>query len=159
MVGGERALIDHCRPLFTAIGREIFETGPLGSGHALKALNNLVSAAGLLAAAEALVVGRRFGLDANVMIDVFNASSGRNNSTENKFKQFVLSGTFASGFSLDLMVKDLATAVELARATDTPAALGSVCRDLWAAAQADLDPGADHTAIVRWLEGLAKTRL
>lgn len=159
MVGGDSAIIARCRPLLAALGERIFETGPLGSGHAMKALNNLVSAAGLIAAAEALIIGRRFGLDPALMIDVLNASTGRNNSTENKFKQFVFSRSFASGFSLELMVKDLTTAIDLAHATETPAPLSVACRDLWAAAQAQLERDADHTAIVRWIEHLAKTTL
>ena len=159
MVGGEPAVIERCRPVLQPMGERIFATGPLGSGHAMKALNNLVSAAGLIAAAEALLVGRRFGLDQNVMLDVLNASTGRNNSTENKFKQFVLSRRFASGFSLDLMLKDLTTALDLAHATETPAPFSAACRELWAAAQAQLESGADHTAVVRWFETLAKATL
>jgi 3-hydroxyisobutyrate dehydrogenase len=159
MVGGEPQLLERCRPLLAAIGTRIFASGPLGSGHALKALNNLVSAAGLFAAAEALLIGRRFGLDPGVMVDVFNASTARNNSTENKFKQFVLSRRFSSGFSLALMVKDLTTALDLAAATSTPAPLGARCRELWAAAGEELEDGADHTAVVRWLEMLAGTTL
>lgn len=159
MVGGDAAVIARCRAALAPLGEHIFETGPLGSGHAMKALNNLVSAAGLVATAEALLIGRRFGLDPVVMIDVLNASTGRNNSTENKFKQFVLSRSFASGFSLDLMVKDFSAAVELARATETPASFSAACRDLWAAARAQLEDGADHTAVVRWLEVLAQTTL
>ncbi|HEY3189202.1 MAG TPA: NAD(P)-dependent oxidoreductase, partial [Solirubrobacteraceae bacterium] len=159
MVGGERATIDRCRPVFARLGAQVFETGPLGSAHAMKALNNLVSAAGFLAAAEALLVGRRFGLDPGVMLDVFNASTARNNSTENKFRPFVLSRSFASGFSLGLMVKDLGTAVALAEATATPAPFAARCRELWATAETALEPGADHTALVRWLETLAGTTL
>lgn len=159
MAGGDAADIDRCLPLFEAMGRGVTRTGPLGSGHALKALNNLLSASGLVAAAEVLLIGRRFGLDPKVMLDALNASTGRNNSTENKFEQFVLSRTFASGFGLSLMVKDLWTALDLASATDTPAVLGRATLDLWAAAESGLDAGADHTAVVAWLESAAGTRL
>jgi len=159
MAGGDPAVVDRCRPVLQPIGQRIFATGPLGSGHALKALNNLVSAAGLIASAEALLIGRRFGLDPSIMIDVFNSSTARNNSTENKLKQFVLSRSFASGFSLGLMVKDLTTAVELAHATGTPAPFSAECRELWAAAQAELEEDADHTAVVQWFERLARVKL
>src|SRR5262249_58157842 len=70
MVGGDAALVDRCRPLFAAVGERVFECGPLGSGHAMKALNNLVSAAGLLIASEPLLVRRRFGLDPARMLEV-----------------------------------------------------------------------------------------
>jgi 3-hydroxyisobutyrate dehydrogenase len=159
MAGGEPHVLERCRPLLAAMGEPIFSTGPLGSGHAMKALNNHVSAAGLLAAAEALIIGRRFGLDPDVMVDVLNASSGRNNSTENKFKQQVFSRRFSSGFALHLMVKDLATALDLAEATGTPASFSDRCRELWSAAQASLEPDADHTAVVQWLENVAGSKL
>jgi 3-hydroxyisobutyrate dehydrogenase len=159
MVGGDTAVLKRCRPLFEAMGKRLFETGALGSGHAMKALNNLVSAAGLIAATEALLIGHRFGLEPTVMIDILNASTGRNNSTENKFKQFILSRTFNSGFSLDLMVKDLTTAVDLARETRTPAVFSAACRELWAAALSKLENEADHTAVVRWFEEMAEVEL
>jgi len=159
MVGGDPALVARCDPLFRAVGQQVFACGPLGSGHAMKALNNLVSATGLLAAAEALVVGRRFGLDPGRMLEVLNASTGRNHATEHKLAQFVLSRRFDAGFSLALMLKDLTTALDLARDTGTPAPLSAECRALWTQAAAALEPGADHTAIVRWLETIAGVTL
>jgi len=137
----------------------IFATGPLGSAHALKALNNMLSAAGFLAAAEVLLVGKRFGLSPEVMVDVFNASTGMNNTTKNKIKQFVLSRRFDSGFSMALMVKDLGLAMDLARATSTPAILSAACREMWASALSSLEGGPDHTEIARWLEQTAHTDL
>ncbi len=159
MAGGAADAVTRCVPLLKHFGERVFRTGDLGSGHALKALNNLVSAAGFIAAAEALLIGRKFGLQAQTMLDAFNASTARNNSTENKFKQFVFSRRFTSGFSLDLMVKDLTTAVELAHECATPAPFSVACRELWAAAQAQLERDADHTAAVRWFEALAGVTL
>src|SRR5260370_542834 len=123
-------------------------------GHAMKALNKYVSAAGLAAAAEAVLVGRRFGLDPAVMTDILNASTGRNNATENKLKQFILSRRYSAGFSLGLMAKDLRTALETAEATATPAPLAAACIALWNAAEARLGGTADHTEIARYLETL-----
>jgi len=145
MVGGDAAVIDRVEPVLAAMGKDIFRTGPLGSGHAMKALNNYVSAAGLTAAVEALAVGEKFGLDPNVMTDVLNASSGRNNTTENKLKQFILSRTFASGFSAALMAKDVRTADELGAAIGVATPLAEACAVLWGEAAAHLGPGADHT--------------
>jgi 3-hydroxyisobutyrate dehydrogenase len=154
MVGGEAADIERCRPLLAAMGREVFPTGPLGSGHAMKALNNYVSAAGLAAAAEAVLVGQRFGLDPATMVDILNASTGRNNATENKFKQFILPKRYAAGFTLGLMAKDLRTALETAEATDTRTPLAAACIALWNEAEAKLGAAADHTEIARYLEML-----
>jgi len=151
MVGGDPAVIDRVEPVLSAMGSAIFRTGPLGSGHAMKALNNYVSAAGLAAAVEALAVGRKFGLDPVVMTDVLNASSGRNNTTENKLKQFIIPKTFASGFSMALMAKDIRTADELAEALGIETPLAVLCTDLWEEEAKRLGPGADHTAYGRYL--------
>jgi 3-hydroxyisobutyrate dehydrogenase len=154
MVGGAAADIERARPLLAAMGRDIFPTGPLGSGHAMKALNNYVSAAGLAAAAEAVLVGERFGLDPTTMVDILNASTGRNNATENKFKQFIVPKRYAAGFTMGLMAKDLRTALETAEATATPTPLAAACIALWNQAEARLGPAADHTAIAQYLETL-----
>ena len=159
MVGGDPAAIQRCRPLFGPLAAQVFEVGPLGAGHALKALNNLVSAAGVVATAEALLIGQRFGLDPGVMLDVFNASTARNNASEHKFRQFVFSRRFDSAFALGLMAKDVGTAIDLAAATSTPAPLGAACRAIWDRAHAALGAGADHTEVVRYLERLADTTL
>lgn len=159
MVGGDAQIVARCRPLLEAMGKQIFLTGPLGSGHAMKALNNYVSAAGLTAAAEAVLAGQRFGLDARNVVDILNASTGMNNSTLNKFHQFILSRTFSSGFSLDLMVKDLKTALEVAHATGSPVPFGEACVEAWSEAQSVLGRGADHTAVVRYWEQMCGTEL
>src|SRR5690606_3310055 len=120
MIGGEPAVIERCRPVLDALGKQLFAVGKLGAGDAMKCLNNYVSAAGLLAAAEGLVAAQRFGLEPKKALEVLNASTGKNNSTEHKFAQFILSRTFGSGFSLGLMAKDLRTALELARQVHAP---------------------------------------
>jgi 3-hydroxyisobutyrate dehydrogenase len=153
MAGGTADGVERARPVLEKLGAKIIPTGPLGSGHAMKALNNYVSAAGLTAAAEALLIARSFGLDPAIMTDVLNASTGRNNSTEGKLKQQILSGAFASGFAMDLMAKDLATAGDLAKALGVPAPFAEECISLWAEASKQL-PRADHTAIFSFLEGL-----
>ena len=145
MVGGSARSIARCKPLLETMGKQIFLTGPLGSGHAMKALNNYVSAAGLAAAAEAVLVGQRFGLDPTTIVDILNASTGRNNATENKLKQFILSKTFASGFSAALMAKDVRTADELGAAIGVATPLAEACAVLWGEAAARLGPNADHT--------------
>ena len=152
MVGGEPAVIARARPLLETMAKQIFLTGPLGSGHAMKALNNLVSAAGLWMASEALLVGKQFGLDPQNMVDILNASTGRNNTTENKCKQQILSRAFASGFSLGLMAKDLRTAQDLAQATGVFAPFTRACTELWNQAAGSLGEAADHTAVVQMLE-------
>jgi 3-hydroxyisobutyrate dehydrogenase len=151
MVGGELAAIDRARPLLEHLGDRIIVTGPTGSGHAVKALNNYVSAAGLTAACEAVLVARSFGIEPDVLVDALNASTGRNNSTEVKLKPFVLSGTFASGFAMNLMAKDLRTAAELAAGIGVRADGIAQAAAAWTDASEQLGRSADHTEIYRYL--------
>ncbi len=155
MSGGDAAALDRVDPLLRAMGTTIHRIGPVGSGQAMKALNNLVSAGGFLIAVEALVIGQQFGLDPAVMTDVLNASTGMNNTTQKKLKQFVLSRKFDSGFGLDLMVKDLSIALEVGRDNAAPAPFAALCREMWASAATMLGKGHDHTAIAQLSEKLA----
>ncbi|PWS37161.1 NAD(P)-dependent oxidoreductase [Falsiroseomonas bella] len=159
MTGGEEAVLARLHPVLGAMGTTITRCGDVGAGQAMKALNNLVSAAGFLVSVEALLIGSRFGLDPAVMVDVLNASTGMNNSTQKKLRQFVLSRGFDSGFGLDLMVKDLSIALQVGRETATPTPLAAQTRELWAAAASLLGPGQDHTAAARFAEALAASEL
>jgi 3-hydroxyisobutyrate dehydrogenase len=158
MAGGDPALIERARPVLDAMGTRIIETGPSGSGHAVKALNNYVSAAGLAAACEAALVAEKFGVDPQVLVDVLNVSTGRNNSTELKMKPFILSGKFDSGFSLALMAKDLRTAADLALMLGLDAKGATVAARLWSDAAAQLGKSADHTEIFKYLASISGAR-
>ncbi len=153
MIGGDTTMFTQMKPLFEKMGNQIFHAGPLGAGHAIKALNNYVSAAGLVAACEAVVAGRRFGLDGAVIVDILNASSGMNNTTRNKFKQHMLSGTYGAGFFTGLMAKDVRTALEVIEATGTSSGLAKPCTDIWNKIEQDLGFTADHTEMFRYIEG------
>src|SRR5690606_18618830 len=138
MAGGAAEDLARVRPLLDVLGRRVVHAGPVGAGHALKAFNNLLSAAHLLATSEALLAGREFGLDPAIMLDAINTSSGRSGSTEVKWPEFILPGTYDSGFGLRLMLKDMRIAVELARAQGRPAELGAAAVELWERAAREL---------------------
>ena len=151
MIGGDAAAIAQAKPVLAALGNRLFEVGALGCGHAMKALNNFLAATGFAAASEAMAVGRRFGLDPAIMIDVVNVSTGRNFSTESTIKQQVLTGDFASGFALGLLAKDVKIAADLADAIGVDAPLGRLVRDLWTEARDAIGGDRDHTrAVEAW---------
>jgi 3-hydroxyisobutyrate dehydrogenase len=151
--------LDRVDPVLKAMGTTVHRCGEIGAGQAMKALNNLVSAGGFLIGIEALLIGQKFGLDPSLMVDVLNASTGMNNSTQKKFRQFVLSRRFDSGFGLDLMVKDLSIALEVGRDAGTPTPFAALCRELWSSASTVLGPGQDHTAVAQLSERLAGAAL
>jgi 3-hydroxyisobutyrate dehydrogenase len=151
MVGGPVAAFDRFKPMLGAVGSRVLRAGDTGAGHAVKALNNLMSAANLLVASEALVAGRRFGLDPAVMLEIINSSSGRSTATETKWPNFVVPEKYDSGFTFRLMVKDIRLALGIEHATGTQALASEAVVAAWEAALADLSPDADQTAIARWL--------
>ncbi|NRO98617.1 NAD-binding protein [Paraburkholderia sp. NMBU_R16] len=153
LVGGRTEELARCKPVLEAMGKSILHIGSAGAGHAAKALNNYVSAAGLTATVEALHVAQRFGIEPGLMTDVLNASSGRSNTSENKVKQFMLSGTFASGFALQLMNKDLKIARSLGQSVGYPMTLGMTCTALWDEAAQRSTHATDHTEMYRLLDG------
>ena len=157
MVGAEDALFEKARPLLAAMGSQLFHVGPLGAGHAVKALNNYLGAAGTLAGFEALLVARAFGLDPAPMLEAINASTGRNSTTERKIPQQVLTGAFASGFKLALMAKDVGIAAELARGLGVQAPYLRFTLKAWQSALR-APAGADHVEIYKYQEVLAKRR-
>jgi len=145
MAGGSDADYGDAVPVLEAVSAKRFHCGPVGAGHAMKAINNYVSGAGVIAAVEAVLLGRAFGLDQGKVVEVLNASSGRNNATEVKMNQFILSGTFASGFALGLMAKDIRTAANLSASLglDQPGLRQTA--QLWDDAAGELGRAVDHT--------------
>ena len=155
LVGGDKPNVEKAMPILTLMGGKIIHTGSLGSGQACKCLNNLCSATGLLVVAEALSLAEKFGVIPDTFIDVLNYSSGKNNSTENKFHQFILSEKFNSGFRMDLMNKDILTALNLANSLKVDFSLSKTSIDKWKRAENELELGCDHTEIAGWQRKLS----
>jgi 3-hydroxyisobutyrate dehydrogenase len=160
MLGADdEAAAERAIPVLAAMSTRIFRTGALGTGHAMKALNNFVLAAGFEAAAEALVIGEKFGLDAAVLVDVLNASSGRNVSTETTLIDEVLSRRFAANFTLGLFAKDLRIAVDLANELEIEAPLCVLVHERLAQAGEELGRETDYSTIVTLWERRAGIEL
>ncbi len=154
MTGGEDDVVARVEGTLDAMGN-IYRTGPVGSGHAAKALNNFLSAASLTATSEALVVAQKFGLDGAKMADIWNASTGRSNATENKLHQHILNQKFAAGFTLKLLDKDVKIARSLAESLDVRADYLDRVSGLLGDALEELGDDADHTALFKHIEKLA----
>jgi 3-hydroxyisobutyrate dehydrogenase len=152
MVGGSAGDYERSLPLLRAMGTAVTHVGPAGSAHALKALNNLLSAIGLVGALEVLTAGTKFGLDPRIMLDVINRSTGRNQSTEVKIGPEVLDGRFQVGFSLPLTVKDITTALDLSTSLDLSPEVSQACVRFCQAALAGLgEANPDQSEIARYL--------
>lgn len=154
MTGGEDPVVARVEHALNAMGN-IYRTGPVGSGHAAKALNNFLSAASLTATSEALLVALKFGLDGKAMAEIWNASTGRSNTTENKLQQHILNEKFAAGFTLKLLDKDVRIARQLAENLNVRADYLDRVSQLLSDALEDLGDQADHTALYKYLRKLA----
>jgi 3-hydroxyisobutyrate dehydrogenase len=145
MIGGDAAAVAAVKPVLGAMGKNLFEVGSLGCGHAMKALNNFLAATSSAAASEAIVIGRKFGLDPAVMTDVINSSTGRSFVSESLIKQHVLSGVFGTGFALGLLAKDVKIAADLGRQIGIDAPVGRLVSSLWSEARDALGGEQDHS--------------
>jgi len=155
IVGGTKKHFEDVLALLECMGKSIVYVGDAGAAHAVKALNNYVSAAGLIAVSEALNAANKFGLDPHVVNKVLNASTGRNNTTENKVENFMLNDAFNSGFSLALMRKDVQIALDFIEGMNCYANLAKQCVITATEANERLGKGADHTAMYDYVRSQA----
>ena len=154
MASGSKAQFERAKPLLEVIGRVFLVGDKPGQGQAMKLLNNLLSANAMAATAEVMVLGVKAGLDAEVMLDVLNASSGRNTATTDKFPRSVLDRSFNFGFRTVLLHKDVRLCKEFAEAYRVPFTIGSAVANVWECAAAELGD-RDFTRIVELIESRA----
>jgi 3-hydroxyisobutyrate dehydrogenase len=152
MIGGDDPdAITKVKPMLGTMGDRLFETGPLGSGHAMKALNNFVAATSFASTAEAMLIGKRFGLDLTMMVEIMNVSTGRNFHTDVVMKDHVIGGKYGTGFAVGLLAKDVKIAADLGRAMKVEAPLSELVGRRWAEARDALGSDSDNTkAILAW---------
>jgi 3-hydroxyisobutyrate dehydrogenase-like beta-hydroxyacid dehydrogenase len=159
MAAGAPSTVDLVRPLLEVFG-PVFVVGERpGQGQVAKVANNLLSAAATVMTSEAVLLGVKAGLDPRVLLDVFNAGSGRNTATADKFPRTVLPRSFDVGFRLSLMVKDLRLCRAEAQRRQSPLLVGSAIEQLWSLAEARSPEGVDSMWIVKLLEEWAETEI
>jgi 3-hydroxyisobutyrate dehydrogenase len=160
MVGGEAALVERAMPLFNALGRQVYKCGPLGSGHALKSLTNYINACTLINVIEAMTIGKKFGIDTQVMVDAITAMCAtRNHPLQKKIVPQVLTRKYGTGMAMQFIAKDVKIAVETAHSIGAAVPLGEKTAELWAAACEKLGGTRDQTEIVRYWEEATGVKL
>ncbi len=151
MVGGDKLTIEIVKGTLSVLGK-VKRAGPLGAGHAMKSLNNYVSAAGLIASFEALNTAIKFGIESKTFTEIINGATGKNNTTEVKLEKFVISEKFDSGFALDLMIKDVSIANELVKKMSSDNPLSRNVLDYLKKSYKLLENNSDHTEIYKILK-------
>ena len=159
MIGGEAAAVSRVQPLFAVLGKSQFHLGPLASGHAMKSINNLITAITFLATAEGLLIGRSYGLDPAVAVEVLNVSTGMSWISRTHIAQRILTRRFDDPFKLDLMVKDVDIALQIAADAGLDMRLARANQALWHEAQQSIPEGSSVSELVRAVEALSGIEL
>ena len=153
MVGGDAALVERVKPVLLAMGRNVTACGGTGTAHAMKALANYVNACALINAVEAMTIGRKFGLDSQLMADALTTMcAGRNHPVGKKIVPHVMTRKFGTGMALAFIAKDVRIAVETARSVGAFAPLGEKVSELWSAAAETLGGTRDQAEVARYWE-------
>src|SRR5215469_6089903 len=155
MVSGPKADFEAVKPALEVIGRVFFIGTKPGSGQTMKLANNFLSATAVVATSEAVVMGVKSGLDAQVMIDVINAGSGMNTASRDKFPRSVLPRSFDFGFATGLMVKDVRLAVEEMRSLGLSMEVAEAVGRLWEVILKDQGAESDFTSAIKPIEKAA----
>lgn len=155
MVGGDAAVLARAMPVLEAFGEKIVHCGPVGAGHAVKAVNQAMLAVHIWSLGEGLTALARSGVDPAVALDVINASSGRSNASQNLFPKRVLTRAFPRTFRLALLDKDVGIAARALRDQKVPAPLIQLAAELMAMAHRELGEDADHVEAVKVIERMA----
>ena len=156
MVAAPQAVFDRYRHLFDPLARRVFYIGDgPGQAQVMKLVNNMISAAAMVATTEGIVLGAKAGLDPKLMLDVLNASTGRNSHTEDKFPNYVIPRTFNFGFTIGLLRKDVQLGLEVAKSLDVPVMGIALAQQVWGIAEAEGGPGRDMTSLIQSHEAWA----
>jgi 3-hydroxyisobutyrate dehydrogenase-like beta-hydroxyacid dehydrogenase len=152
MVSCPKQTYEMVEPILKTFGRLFFAGEAPGVAQTAKLANNLMAAAAIVITSEAVAMGVKGGVNAKVLIDIINASTGRNSASQDKFPRAVLPGTFDFGFTTGLSYKDVRLCVDEAEAMGVPMVCGAVVRQMLAITNAKYGPTSDFTSIARVVE-------
>jgi 2-hydroxymethylglutarate dehydrogenase len=154
MVGGEKASFEKILPVLKQIGKNIYHMGDVGSGSAVKIVNNYILACNMISTVEGLILGTKMGLDVRTMYDIINKSSGRSFITDNKLPNFIIPRKFGGGFAINLQQKDLRLALDSGAYETVPLFMGTLASQVFESAIAKGLGAQDITSVLKIYEEL-----
>jgi 2-hydroxy-3-oxopropionate reductase len=154
MVGGDKGVFERVLPIFQAIGKTITLLGPLGFGGFTKLANQIIVAVNLTALAEALTLGKKAGLDRELLLTALAGGLAGSKCLDQKKPNYV-SNTYNPGFKIDLHYKDLGLIMDAARSLGVPLPTTAVVQELFSALRVKGKGGLDHSGVITLLEDLA----
>ena len=154
MVGADRAIFDRVEPVLRGMGTPNY-VGSVGMGETVKLVNQIIIANVMIANAEALVFAQRSGADLEAVRKVIATATGSNYLLEQWLPKTWFAGSFEGGFAMDLLRKDVAAALDAARAMKYAMPATGLAYQLYTARSAEGDGALDYSAIAKWYERIA----
>ena len=154
IVGGAAEVFSKCEDLFKAMGNRAFHVGPLGSGLAMKLVNNMLVQVNTVAVAEAMVLGVKAGLDPQTIYEVVRVSTGASAAWDLRVPR-ILSDDFAPGGTIDIAYKDQELETAFAKRLGVPLLLANVTQQVYQMARARGLNKLDGSAVVKIFEQMA----
>lgn len=145
MIGGSGQDVADARPVIEAMAGTAVHVGPSGAGNVAKLVNNMLVAAHMVTTGEALRLAEAAGVEAEAVLRVVNAATGRSGVSEVHFPRWVLSDRFDSGFATGLMRKDVGLAADLAREAGIDLPLSREVARLWLGDRTEVADAEDFT--------------
>jgi 3-hydroxyisobutyrate dehydrogenase len=159
IAGGKKETFERCRPVFEAMGKNIFHVGGVGVGQVVKIANQVIGGTILAIVSEALIMGVRAGADPEVLRQVISVSSGNSGLFQARVGDFMLKDQFQPGFMLDLMKKDVGLALEIGRALSVPMPVGAAAYQHYAAGTSMGIGRQDFSAVCKAVEKMAGAQI
>ncbi|OGG46421.1 MAG: hypothetical protein A3F84_05260 [Candidatus Handelsmanbacteria bacterium RIFCSPLOWO2_12_FULL_64_10] len=159
IAGGKKGTFERCRPIFEAMGKNIFHVGGVGVGQVVKIANQVIGGTILAVVSEALVMGVKAGADPEALRQVIGVSSGNSNLFQARVGDFMLKDQFQPGFMLDLMKKDIGLALEIGKTLSVPMPVGAAAYQHYAAGTSMGVGREDFSAVCKAVEKMAGAQM
>lgn len=151
MVGGDPAVVKKATPLMQILGSNIYRVGPVGTGRAVKALNQIISALNTLTLCETVVLGKKWGISPETIYEVLSKCAANSYHLQSKLPQFIIPGKFDTGHRIEMMIKDLEIALQMAKDLNTSAMLTGLSVQMYRAGASAGYAAQDISAMVNFL--------
>jgi 3-hydroxyisobutyrate dehydrogenase-like beta-hydroxyacid dehydrogenase len=150
MVGGEEEDFEKARPVMAKLGNNLYHVGAVGSGRALKALNQIIAALNTLTLCEAVVLGKKSGISPEIFFEVLSKCAANSYHLQTKLPHFIIPGKFDKGHRIEMMIKDLEIALQIGREQKVPLVFSSLGTELYRAAASSGYAGLDISAMTKF---------
>ena len=159
MAGGTDEEMAKAEPVLKHLGKKIFHVGGSGAGQSIKLVNNFLLGANMAAAAEALTLGKKLGLEPETMLEIISQSSGNSYALTAKAEKFIFQGAFDGGFAVDLQYKDLELAISTAKSLTMPLFMANQAQQLFEVARAKGQGREDISSVIKISEEAAQVKV